>query len=143
MSGVRPAQLDDAAAIARVERVAAFGPWPEASIASHLRSPVTRAWVVGDPVSGHLLTSCVAEEAEILTIAVDPSARRQGLATALLAACEAEWLAAGVRSAWLEVRVDNGAARALYAARGWIDAGTRRRYYADGADAQVMRWSPS
>jgi ribosomal-protein-alanine N-acetyltransferase len=38
------------------------------------------------------------------------------------------------------VRADNATARRLYARTGWVDAGVRPRYYADGVDAVVMRW---
>jgi ribosomal-protein-alanine N-acetyltransferase len=40
---------------------------------------------------------------------------------------------------FLEVSEANGAARALYAAAGFEEAGRRRRYYADGSDALVLR----
>jgi ribosomal-protein-alanine N-acetyltransferase len=40
---------------------------------------------------------------------------------------------------FLEVSERNAAARALYAAAGFAEVGRRRRYYADGADALVLR----
>jgi ribosomal-protein-alanine N-acetyltransferase len=39
----------------------------------------------------------------------------------------------------LEVATGNTAAQALYARAGFTDVGLRRRYYADGSDALVMR----
>lgn len=140
---VRPASEADVDAIAAVEHQAASAPWSASSVRASLSAPTTLAWVVGEPVAGHLLASWVAEEGEILTIAVLPSARRKGYATALLDTCEDRWRAVGVLSGWLEVREDNVAARALYAGRGWVEAGVRRSYYSDGSDARVMRWSPS
>jgi len=35
--------------------------------------------------------------------------------------------------------VTNDAARSLYAAHGFAEAGLRRRYYSDGTDALVLR----
>jgi ribosomal-protein-alanine N-acetyltransferase len=138
----RAATEADAAAIAAVESAAAHTPWDVASVRERLGAPTTVAFVIGDPVLGHVLTTCVAEEAEILTLAVHPAARRRGLATDLLAACAALWAERGVTAAWLEVRDDNHAARALYRNQGWVEAGTRPRYYVDGTDARIMRWSP-
>jgi ribosomal-protein-alanine N-acetyltransferase len=45
----------------------------------------------------------------------------------------------GAGALFLEVAGANAAARALYARMGFRDVGRRRRYYADGTDALVMR----
>jgi ribosomal-protein-alanine N-acetyltransferase len=47
--------------------------------------------------------------------------------------------AQGAVAMFLEVAVTNTAARALYAAHGFTEAGLRRRYYSDGTDALVLR----
>ena len=141
---VRAATPADAPEIAALEAAAAHQPWTEAQIRGSLASPSTRGWVTlgrDGAVAGHLLASCVAEEGEILTLAVDPGQRRQGFGRRLLDACLDAWREAGVRCAWLEVREDNVGARRLYAGTGWAEAGARRRYYQDGTDAVVMRWS--
>ncbi len=75
---------------------------------------------------GFILARVVAEEAEILTLAVHPDARRQGEGRALLAAIESK-TAAG--EFFLEVRDDNIAARALYESAGYSSAGHRKNYY--------------
>lgn len=140
---VRPASAADAAAVAAVEAVATLNPWTERSVGEVLAAPSTVGFVAVDgagAIIGHLLASVAAGEGEILTLAVEPSARRRGVGRALIGACEARWRALGVDAAWLEVRADNVAARALYAERGWLDAGVRRGYYHDGVDAALMRW---
>jgi ribosomal-protein-alanine N-acetyltransferase len=76
-----------------------------------------------------------AEEAELLRIAVRPDLRGRGVARALLAAGEEALRREGARTLLLEVRASNAAARALYAAAGWAEAGLRRGYYRDGEDA--------
>lgn len=76
-----------------------------------------------------------AGEAELLRIAVDPAARRQGLARSLLRASEADLRSAGIHRLFLEVRASNLAAQALYEAEGWRRGGLRPRYYRDGEDA--------
>jgi ribosomal-protein-alanine N-acetyltransferase len=140
---LRVAGVEDAEAIALIEREAASSPWSEGSVRQSLRSPTTRAFVLGEPPHGHLLATCVAEEGEILTLAVRPAYQRQGAATALLEACEAWWRERDAQAGWLEVRADNVPALALYRGRGWQLAHVRKAYYSDGCDALVMRWSPS
>jgi ribosomal-protein-alanine N-acetyltransferase len=91
--------------------------------------------------AGFVLARVAADEAEILTLAVAPEARRRGHAGALLAGAMAAAAAHGAVTMFLEVSEHNLAARALYAMAGFAEAGRRRRYYADGADALVLRSS--
>ena len=88
---------------------------------------------------GFLLGRSVSDEAELLTLAVAPEARRMGLGRTLLAEFAHTSTARGGREAFLEVASDNAPAIALYASAGWQRAGTRRDYYAPGIDAMVMR----
>lgn len=92
-----------------------------------------------DRRGGMLLGRIVANEAEILTLAVVPAARRQGIAAALLEAAKTAVAALGGRALFLEVAVGNRGALALYARHGFIEVGRRRRYYGDGSDALIMR----
>ncbi|WP_329122390.1 GNAT family N-acetyltransferase [Streptomyces sp. NBC_01465] len=52
--------------------------------------------------------------AGFMAIEVDPAARRQGLATAVMAALARRALEEGASAAWLQVEEDNSGARALY-----------------------------
>ncbi|MCR0983315.1 GNAT family N-acetyltransferase [Roseomonas populi] len=92
--------------------------------------------------AGFILARAVAGEAEILTLAVRPTARRQGLGARLLEAAVAEAARRGASALFLEVSEANGPARALYARAGAAEVGRRRRYYADGTDALVLRIGP-
>jgi len=78
---------------------------------------------------GFVLGRVIADEAELLTIAVAPDARRQGSGAALLAAFHDHAAELGAVTAFLEVAEDNAAARALYAQGGWTESGRRRGYY--------------
>ncbi|MDB5369492.1 MAG: ribosomal-protein-alanine acetyltransferase [Roseomonas sp.] len=88
---------------------------------------------------GFILARAVAGEAEVLTLAVAPAARRRGVASRLLAAALAGAASRGAQAIFLEVSYANIAARALYGAAGFVQVGIRRRYYADGTDALVLR----
>lgn len=93
-------------------------------------------------VVGFGLYRVAADEAELLTLAVLPEARRAGCGGRLLAACEAGARHRGAARMFLEVSEANAAARGLYGAAGFADSGRRKGYYrrADGsrADAIVM-----
>lgn len=93
---------------------------------------------LGLPGQGFLLARAVAGEAEVLTLAVAPAARRRGVAAALLRTALAEAEARQAAVMFLEVSEHNTAARALYAAAGFNEVGRRRRYYTDGSDALVL-----
>jgi ribosomal-protein-alanine N-acetyltransferase len=128
-----------AAALA-VIHAAAFSPreaWGEDAIALQLALP--GAFGLVDQRGGMLLGRVVADEAEVLTLAVAPSVRRQGLATALLRAARAQVSACGGNAVFLEVAAGNAAALALYRREGFVQVGRRLRYYADTSDALVLR----
>lgn len=80
-------------------------------------------------------------EAEIHTIGVDPAHQGRGIGRALLDGLLAAADGIGATT-YLEVRVDNAPALALYRGVGFAVLGTRRRYYASGADAHTMRRLP-
>ncbi|WP_241665510.1 GNAT family N-acetyltransferase [Teichococcus oryzae] len=87
---------------------------------------------------GFILCRVVVDEAEVLTLAVRPEARRMGLGAALLGGALGLAAARGGARMFLEVSAKNAAAQALYAAAGFSVVGRRRRYYADGSDALVL-----
>lgn len=92
---------------------------------------------------GFVLARTVADEAEILTLAVAPAHRRQGVGRLLVDAAAAEASRRGARTMFLEVAEDNPGAIALYEAADFQAAGLRRAYYARPnaapADALVLR----
>ncbi|MFT6774640.1 MAG: ribosomal-protein-alanine N-acetyltransferase [Paracoccaceae bacterium] len=139
-----------AAPIAATIHAAAFAPrersWTTdefASLADLPGSFLLLAAAHSQPDGGLLLGRARGDEAELLTIGVAPSARRAGLARALLAGFARHAAARGATTAFLEVAEDNAAARALYLSAGWIDVGRRKGYVRrqDGGrvDAHVMQ----
>ncbi len=71
----------------------------------------------------------MADEAEIVTIATDPGAQRQGSARRLLATFEGQASERGATRVFLEVAADNLAAIALYQAAGYHEVARRAGYY--------------
>lgn len=138
-SGIEIAVPAHAAAMAAIHR-AAFPPdeiWGEDVMALQLGLPGAFGRI--HPDGGMVLARVAGDEADILTIAVSPQARRQGLGRALLLAALEEAACRGAASMFLEVGVSNDAASALYRMCGFIQVGRRRGYYAGGGDALVMR----
>lgn len=78
-------------------------------------------------------------EAHIITIAVRPARRRQGIGEMLLVAAIELAMSLDARLVTLEVRQSNTAAQELYEKYGFAKAGSRRAYYDDnGEDAVIM-----
>lgn len=95
-----------------------------------------------DGGQGFALGRVVAGEAELLTIATAPEARRQGIGARTLCTFEQEAMSGGAVRIFLEVAQDNRAAIALYLGAGYVEVARRAGYYRrpDGTrtDAIVM-----
>ena len=92
-----------------------------------------------DPDGGLILARQIADEAEVLTLAVAPGLRCQGRGGRLLSAAIAEATLRGAAAMFLEVSERNNAAKQLYRSHGFVTVGFRRHYYPDGSNADVMR----
>jgi tRNA threonylcarbamoyladenosine biosynthesis protein TsaB len=105
--------------------------WTAKAFAELLAMPGAEAWLalVSGAPAALLLTRRAADEAEIITLATRPGARRRGLARQLLSRQTAMLINQGVRTIFLEVAESNAAARALYAGLGFVQAGQRKGYY--------------
>ena len=92
---------------------------------------------------GFILSRRAADEAEVLTVAVEAAARGQGVANKILSVHLPRLRRFGVRTVFLEVGDTNTPALQLYRRFGFVEAGRRAGYYrtADGdrAAALVMR----
>jgi ribosomal-protein-alanine N-acetyltransferase len=110
--------------------------WDERIIAGQLSQPGVFGLL--DKRGGMLLARLAADEAEVLTVAVVPERRQQGLGGGLLQAAAEEARARGAARLFLEVSTRNPAARGLYQQFGFTQVGRRKAYYADGSDALVL-----
>lgn len=115
------------ARLAALHASAFAAPWDADAFAALLAQP--GVFAVERP-DGFVLMRVVADEAEVLTLAVRPSARRRGLGRELTGEGAATARALGADRVFLEVAEDNGPARALYTGLGFVEAGRRRGYYA-------------
>jgi [ribosomal protein S18]-alanine N-acetyltransferase len=101
-------------------------PWTAPEFAALLAEPTS---LLCTAPGGFALGRLAADEAELLTLAVDPGSRRRGIGRRLVAALEAAARARGAEAVFLEVAEGNAAARALYAACRYAEVGRRPGYY--------------
>ena len=146
LNPLRAVDLDRAARLHRE----AFEPlgergWTRQDIAALLASPGVGGFLLTEGASdvGMAICRVVADEAELLSVAVDPGHRRRGAARLLLAVVVERARSGGAGTLFLEVATDNPGARALYDSLGFESVGRRADYYArrgrPAADALIMR----
>jgi ribosomal-protein-alanine N-acetyltransferase len=136
---LRPVVPDDLPALARLHADSfAEERWDEKALGELLGMAGASGHLVEDEESrplGFILDLLLAGDGEILTLAVAPAARRQGIARALIADLFERGRRAGARSISLEVAADNPAARQLYESCGFRQSGRRRGYYRRGGES--------
>ena len=106
-------------------------PWTRGNFIDSLASGHP-AWLLQDGVGGllgYFIAMTGVEEMHLLNITVAPAAQRQGHAKVLMAALVAQACESGARQLWLEVRLSNAVARAVYERLGFAQVGVRKGYY--------------
>jgi ribosomal-protein-alanine N-acetyltransferase len=144
---IRPLRPEKAEACARLHASGFAHPWSTEEVAALIANSSTLAAAALDPVNGRLrgfiLSRLAADEAEILTIAVETAWRGRGVGRALLTENVRQAANAGAKAIFLEVDKANAPALALYERLGFVKVGERAGYYrrADGmrAAAAIMR----
>lgn len=140
---IRPLAAGDLAAVAALEAACNTQPWSLDALQQTLKasasSVIGRVAIHDGNVIGYLVATVAADEGEIFILGVDPAARRQGVAAALLEDALGVLRAAGAKAVFLEVRRGNKAAIGLYNRFGFGEAGVRKGYYTDtGEDALLL-----
>jgi [ribosomal protein S18]-alanine N-acetyltransferase len=95
-------------------------------------------------LAGFAVTSWLQYEtsAELEGVFVDRACRRQGIASALVAACMTWAANTGATSVRLEVRASNAPALALYRRHGFTTRGSRRAYYSVPVEDALLLEAP-
>ena len=140
---IEPGRMADARELARIHALGFYRGWPAGEFESFLADAHTPVYVACDArrrIAGFALIRVVADESELLTIAVDPKWRGKGLGRALLKAVFDDLLLTPARRMFLEVSEDNAAAIRLYQRHGFATISSRKGYYAkaDGAQATAL-----
>ena len=133
--------LDDVSAL---EAICFTNPWTRAMLGHEVHeSQVARVYVLRDGslgIAAFCMCWVIADELHINTIAVDPTKRRAGLATALMRHVMADAASAGATRATLEVRASNAPARRLYERLGFVESAVRPLYYTQPEEDAIVLW---
>jgi len=121
----------DAKQVSKLHAASMPKPWTASEWHHYLSDPHIRCTLAteGAEALGFVATRQVADEAEVLMIAVAPDSRRRGIASALMHRVAADLTQSPARQLFLEVSTNNHAARDLYSSLGFHQIGRRPGYY--------------
>lgn len=140
---LRPMDEADLSRIHRIELASYEYPWTPGNFVDSLASGYS-LWVreAEEEIIGYYALMAAAGEAHLLNLTIAPAWRRHGLGRELLAHCLANARDYHAENLFLEVRISNAAAIALYRSSGFVDLAVRRGYYparSGREDALIMR----
>jgi ribosomal-protein-alanine N-acetyltransferase len=140
---IEQAQGGDAARLAELHAHGFYRGWPVQDFAAYIAGRDTPIYVACDArrkIAGFAMIRLAGDEAELITIAVDPKWRKKGVGLALLRAVFEDLLMTPAKRLFLEVAADNPAALKLYAKMGFAKIAERKGYYerADGQPATAI-----
>ena len=137
---------DEIDAILAIEVVSFTNPWTREMYRAELDNRGVSYCYAAKDEAGATVGFCsfwrVLDELHINNLAVLPSHRRAGVATAMLDHVLREGIALGATKATLEVRRSNEAARLLYERFGFTVTNVRRAYYTKPVEDALVLWRP-
>lgn len=166
---LRPMTYDDIPQVMAIERASFTSAWPQTAYEQELENRLARYLVavrLGEPgprlrgvrrklgrllarrppgqgeIVGFVGVWFMVDEAHIVTLAVRPDARRQGVGQLLVLGALQLAYALDMARVTLEVRASNEAARALYERCGFRRVGVRPRYYTDNQEDALLMSTP-
>ena len=142
----RPATEEDLDKVVEIETKSIKPPWKKEEFFAELGKSHSHFWVLTDEktdqeVIGYLVFHFPAEQAHLITYAIDPSFRRMGWGKVLLRQMISFVMRKGGASIILEVRKGNTSAVQLYQSLGFVVIRTLPRFYPDGEDGFVMLYN--
>ena len=134
-------QQEDLQHVMAIEQESFSDPWHVSSFKDELRKTRTHLYVarLNNEVIGYIVLCIFSGEAHIMNIAVASTYRRRGVAKYLLTSALEIVRKNEASEVFLEVAVDNIAARELYRQFGFEVYGIRKNYYGRGEDAYALR----
>ena len=136
---VEPATLRDAQRLAQLHAASFHRGWGESEFESMIaeRNTLVHRLRLGRKIVGFAVSRIGADEAEILSIAIDADKRGRGLSRNLLLTHLGHLAGRGVRRIFLEVEENNAPALRLYEGCGFAVVGRRERYYQQANGEQL------
>jgi len=125
--------VEDAASLSGIHSRSFHKGWGVSEFSRMLRDPTILTHVLrrryGGPAIGFVMSRLAQDEAEVLTIAIQPNLRERGYSHRLLDTHIQALRRRHVEKLFLEVDAGNSAGRALYAKSGFKQTGQRKGYY--------------
>lgn len=134
----------DLFAVHAIEQVSHPTPWPMKGLQESLDNHRAFVLEADGRVLGFAFVQRILDEAHLLDISIDPAVRGKGHGRELLRRLMDDVLVEGISIWFLEVRVSNHSAIALYRSLGYNELSIRRNYYKDAGgseDALLMACS--
>jgi len=129
----------------RIHEASQYKPWSLATFVDCTSAPYFSVIAKKDnQVVGYALVLEVVDETTLMDIAVDATARGEGIGRKMLEYVKARSKKNGMLSMWLEVRASNQAAISLYEDTGFEHIEVRKGYYQSPQgkeDAKIMKAS--
>lgn len=134
---------DDADAVAAIEAKSFAMPWSREDFWREATNELA-TYIVGE-LDGKIIAYAGAwvsfNQAEVMSVAVEPDWRGQGVGTILFGELIKEVKARGATAITLEVRPSNTAAIKLYESFGLKSVGRRKKYYLDNGEDALIMWN--
>lgn len=137
---VREMTPEDISGVLEIEMQCFSDPWSYEMIKKGLESSLD-TWLVlweEETAAGYCVFRTIADECELLRIAVRPELRGRGLSKKLMDQMVFYSRQKEVKSIFLEVRESNDRARNLYKSYGFVEAGIRKHYYLNPIENAVL-----
>jgi len=136
---VEPASQRDAARLSQLHGASFHRGWGEGEFEAMLteRNTMIHRLRLGRKLVGFIVSRIGADEAEIVSVALDPNQRGRGFSRDLLLQHLGHLAGRGVRTVFLEVEENNQPARRLYERAGFATVGRRERYYLQPGGEQL------
>lgn len=144
---ITQAQLADVPFLADIHKKSFSRAWTASEFQALLGDDKVSCYVIRrsnlimkDQIIGFVLVRAVLDEAEILTIAVDPGQRKSGAGEQLMHEVMRQLYADRLAKLFLEVDETNQPALLLYQKLGFEKVGERKGYYASGKEKASTAW---
>lgn len=126
----RPMQMADLDLVMAIENVVYTHPWSRGNFSDSLNAGYS-CWVLEEDgeMIGYAVLMLAMDEAHLLNISIAGHRQQQGLGQALLEYMMTMARSHGAAHMFLEVRVSNKSAIALYEKLGFNEMAIRRKYY--------------
>jgi ribosomal-protein-alanine N-acetyltransferase len=138
---IRQMTAADIPAVLEIDKASFSKPWNEKDFSDELSKDYSYYCLIEDngAAIGYAGIWCIYETAELIRIAVSPTARRTGAGSALMGDILQRAKNSGCLNMLLEVRSKNSGARALYEKYGFNQIDLRRGYYGDDSAVIMER----